>query len=171
MGATSSGVEGTEGLDHAGVVVADLDAAVDFFIRWFGARVMFRLDRVADPSGEAPARLGAPRDASFALAMLALGTGRLELLQWWRSGPPPPAALPHAVGAAHVAVRVTDVPATLARLRTATGVEVLSEPVTFDAGPTPGLTNAFLHTDWGVLIELVHWGSSDPDEVVSSRPR
>lgn len=150
--------DGLDGLDHTGIVVTDLDAAVDFFAGWLGAQVVFRLDRVDDPTGEAPARLGAPRDASFALVMLELGAGRLELVRWWRSGPQPAPAAPHTAGAAHVAVRVDDVRATLARLREAPRVEVLAGPVTFDSGPTPGLTNAFLRTTWGALIELVHWG-------------
>ena len=49
-------------------------------------------------------------------------------------------------------------PATVERLRVAPDVELLGQPVTFDAGPTPGLTNAFLRTGWGVLLELVDWG-------------
>lgn len=161
------GAAGVAGLDHTGVVVTDLDAAVAFFTRWLDAEVVFRLERVADPTGRAPQRLGAPADASFALVMLALDGGRLELLQWW-AGQPPSAAPPHATGAAHVAVRVTHVAEAVAALASAPGVTVVSTPVTFDHGPTAGLTNAFLRTEWGVLLELVHWGGGEP---VSSRPR
>lgn len=149
-----------EGVDHTGVTVTDLDAAVDFFVTWFGAEVVFRLERVDDPTGRAPARLGAPRDASFALAMLALGPARLELLQWWTPRDPVRPAGPHAPGAAHVAIRVSDVAEALRRLAGAPGVEVVGGPVTFDSGPTPGLTNAFVRTSFGLLLELVDWGGS-----------
>lgn len=163
---------GVEGLDHTGVVVTDLNAAVDFFVRWLGAREVFRLDRTDDPTGQSSARLGAPPAASFALAMLEVGGGRLELLQWWTTGgassesdgssAPPPV---HAPAAAHVAMRVEGVDDALSRLRHVPDVEVLGEPLTFTSGPTPGLRNAFVRTSWGALIELVSWGSHPSDKV------
>src|SRR5690606_34110802 len=105
----------------------------------------------------APARLGAPRDASFALAMLALGPARLEVLQWWTPQDPVPPAGPHAPGAAHLAIRVGDEPDALPRLAQVHAVEVMGGPVTFDSGPTPGLPTAFVRPGFGLLMELVDW--------------
>ncbi len=149
-------------LDHVGLNVPDLEVAVDFFTSWLDGEVEFRMDRFIDPSGRAPARLGAEAGASFSLAMMRIGTGRLELLQWWTpegQSTPPLSGRPDAVGAAHVGIHVDCVPTALGRLRTAPGVVVLGEPVTFDEGPTPGLTNAFVTTPWGALLELVSWGA------------
>lgn len=155
--------ESAHALDHVGLNVPDLEEAVDFFTTWLDGEVEFRMDRFIDPSGRAPARLGAQAGTSFALAMVRIGAGRLELLQWW--GPeghsaPTSSDRPDAVGAAHVGIRVDSVPEALERLRTAPGVVVLGEPVTFDSGPTPGLANAFVATGWGALLELVSWGAS-----------
>jgi catechol 2,3-dioxygenase-like lactoylglutathione lyase family enzyme len=153
-----SAIPGVRDLDHVGLNVPDLDQAVEFFTRRLGADVVFRLERFADPDGGSLTRLGAPATASLELAMLALGAGRLELLHWEDGSPttaPPGAA---DTGGSHVAVEVADVGSALADLRAVPGVRVLGEPVTFTAGPTPGLTNAFATTPWGALLELVSWG-------------
>ncbi len=150
-------------LDHVGIVVPDLDVAVDFFSENFDATIEFHLDRFIDSTGEAVGRLGAKKGTSFALTMMLLGGGRLELLQWWPehlTGTLPAMSEPNVPGATHLAIRVSDVPATLARVGTSPGVAVLSDTVTFDAGPTPGMSNAFLRTPWGLLIELISWPSS-----------
>jgi catechol 2,3-dioxygenase-like lactoylglutathione lyase family enzyme len=149
------------GLDHVGLNVPDLEEAVAFFVEVLGAQVLFRMDRFSDPEGGAMQRLGAPRSARFELAMLSLGTGRLELLRWWcaeqRTDPPRSSD----IGGSHVAIEVANVAAAFARLGTIPGVTVLGEPVTFGEGPTPGLTNAFVTTPWGALLELVNWGQTD----------
>ncbi|MFC6886521.1 MULTISPECIES: VOC family protein [Actinomadura] len=143
-------------LDHTGMSVPDLGAAVEFFVTHFGARVEFTLPRV-DGGAE---RLGAPADAAFALAMLDIGGARVELIQWWSplavAGGPPRADMP---GGAHLGVEVDDLPAMLAKLEAVPGVIVLGRPVTFNEGPTPGLTNAFVSTPWGGLVELLSWGT------------
>ncbi|MDA8264589.1 MAG: VOC family protein [Actinomycetota bacterium] len=150
-------VSGSLRLDHVGISVPDLDAAITFFIDGFGAQVVFRMDRPAAPGPVGAHRLGAPADAQFALAMLSLGDGRLELLQWWAAaarGDLPPIESP---GGSHVAVEVADVGEALARLARLDGVAVLSQPLTFEHDPTPGLTNAFVRAPWGALIELLSW--------------
>lgn len=149
------------GLDHAGLVVPDLAAAVAFFTEVFGARVVFEMDRFDDSTGAGPLRLGARRGTGFALAMLAWGEQHLELLQWWPAGDEA-APEPESVGAAHVAITVPDAAAALDVLRQVPGVSVLGEPVTFAEGPTPGLTNAFVSAPWGCLIELMQWPSTTP---------
>ncbi|TDB86310.1 hypothetical protein E1264_18230 [Actinomadura sp. KC216] len=141
-------------LDHVGMSVPDLDAAVAFFTAHFAAREVFRLPRVDGGAG----RLGAPDDAAFALAMLDIGGARVELIQWWSqdaSGAPPRADLP---GGTHLGIEVDDLPAALAALAAVPGVGVVGRPVTFEEGPTPGMSNAFVTTPWGGLIELLAWG-------------
>ncbi len=159
---------GTEGprvarVDHFGMSVPDVDAAARFFETWFGATVAFRLPWIEGV--EAVRRLGVEGDAAFTLTMMNLGGGRLELLQWnspASGGEPPP---PDAAGGVHIAIEVDDVASTVKRLRSAPGVRILSEAMTFADGPTAGLTNAFLRTPWGGLIELVCWDPPTPDEV------
>ena len=148
---------GVRRLDHVGLSVRDLDEAVDFFVRHFNARVAFRMEPPPPGRASGADRLGVVADASFSLAMLELGGGRLELLQWWSgrsSGAPPEADEP---GGSHVAVEVEDVASSLDALRQTEGIEVVGEPFTFAGGPTPGLTNAFVRAPWGTLVELVNW--------------
>jgi catechol 2,3-dioxygenase-like lactoylglutathione lyase family enzyme len=152
------GVPGVEGLDHVGLNVPDMDQAVRFFTEAFGATTLFCIDRIADPEGGAMERLGAPRAASFELTMLQLGSGRLELLRWWTEDPSDDAPRSSGLGAAHVAIKVSDVAAAVACLGAMDGVQVLGQPITFASGVTPGLTNAFVTTPWGALVELLDWG-------------
>lgn len=145
------------GLHHVGIHVPHLDVAIDFLVDEFGARLEFRIDDIADPTGAAPARLGALPDAQFSLAMLEIGAGRVELLAWRsaRNGGEAPA--PDAPGGSHFAITVADLEATLESLRRREDVTVLGERVVFDSGPTRGLSNAFVRTSWGLLVELLHW--------------
>jgi catechol 2,3-dioxygenase-like lactoylglutathione lyase family enzyme len=147
--------------DHVGLSVPDLDSAVDFFATCFGARVLFAMARPADRGTMVAERLGVDADAEFALVMLELGGKRIELLQWWPArseGPAPKADQP---GGSHVAIEVADVASAVERLRRISGVEVVGEPMTFGAGATPALTNCFVRTPWGALIELVCWHWQD----------
>jgi catechol 2,3-dioxygenase-like lactoylglutathione lyase family enzyme len=171
MGATAA-TAGGPALDHVGFFVPDLGQAVGFFVDNFGARQLFRLERPRGAGGGAAAadlstgseRLAAEAGAEFALAMLEVGNGRLELLQWWTGRAPGQVPEADQAGGAHIAVEVGDVRAELDRLRQVDGVSVVGEPVDFSAGPTPGLTNAFLRAPWGLLIELVRWTDSPPKE-------
>ncbi|MFI0366551.1 VOC family protein [Actinomadura sp. 1N219] len=140
-------------LDHVGMSVPDLDAAVAFLTVHFAAREVFRLPRVDGGAG----RLGAPDDAAFTLAMLDIGGARVELIQWWSpeaTGMPPRADLP---GGTHLGIEVDDLAGALAALAAVPGVGVVGRPVTFEDGPTPGMSNAFITTPWGALIELLSW--------------
>ncbi|MGB3698733.1 MAG: VOC family protein [Gordonia sp. (in: high G+C Gram-positive bacteria)] len=152
-------------VDHCGLVVSDLDDAVDFFRTHLGAQVSFGMERFVDPTGAAPRRLGAAT-GSFALTMLTLGDARVELLQWWDGDGRPitdtgTARRPDRVGAAHLGIVVPDVSAALEPLRSVEAATILSEPVTFDSAATPGLTNAFVWTRFGVLLELMAWPATD----------
>lgn len=138
-------------LHHVGLVVPDLDEASNFLTEYLGAVVEFSLGPISDAG--ATARTGGPQGSQFELRMLRIGAARIELLQWWPAAHPEWKA--NTVGAFHVGVRVDDIEAALDRLRGARGVRVVSEPLTFTDGPTPGLTNAFVATSWGLMIELV----------------
>lgn len=148
------------GFDHVGLNVPDLDQAIAFFVDAFGATEVFRIAPFSDEEGGSMERLGAAREAAFELVMLQLGSGRLELLRWWSPDPADRLLRSSDVGASHIAMQVANVALAVEKLRTREGVRVLGEPVTFETGATPGLTNAFVTTPWGALIELVNWGDT-----------
>ena len=126
------------GLHHVGIVVADLDAAVARY-RALGF-------------GE-PERFVIPEQKVNA-AVFAAGSGYVELIQ--PTDPEGPIArylAKRGEGMHHLALRVADLPATLARLTDA-GVRLI------DTAPrigTHGWRIAFVHPEScnGVLVELV----------------
>ncbi len=126
-------------LDHVGIAVEDLEAAVELYRRAFGVEPVHR-ETVTDQGVEE--------------VLFAVGTSFIQLLR--PLGPETPVGRHLArrgPGVHHVAYRVDDVAAALERLRAA-GVALI------DDRPRPGsrgTTIAFVHPKGmgGVLLELV----------------
>jgi methylmalonyl-CoA epimerase len=126
-------------IDHVGIAVLDLDTAVDSYRRTLGVEPAHR-ERVEDQGVEE--------------VLFAVGTSFIQLLG--ALGPDTPVALflaKRGPGVHHVAYRVADVAASLARLRDE-GVRLIDET------PRPGSRDtliAFVHPKdmGGVLVELV----------------
>jgi methylmalonyl-CoA epimerase len=126
-------------IDHVGVAVEDLDAAVSFYGGTFGMPLMHR-ETVKDQGVEA--------------ALLDVGDGHVELLR--PLGPETPVGRfvdARGAGLHHVAYAVADIEAALTSLGEA-GVDLI------DAKPRRGIRDslvAFLHprSTGGVLTEIV----------------
>lgn len=133
-------------IDHVGYAVTDLDAAVRYHERLYGAEVTHRERLERDGVDE---------------ALLAVGESYLQLLAPTRPDSPVGRFLArHGPGVHHVGYGVADVAATLADLQEL-GVRVV------DDHPRPGsrgCTVAFLHPAGalGVLVELVEDPSLGP---------
>ncbi|GBC86653.1 hypothetical protein HRbin12_00651 [bacterium HR12] len=129
-------------LDHVGIAVADLEAAVEHYRRTLGLEPVHR-ERVEDQGVEE--------------VLFAVGTSYVQLLG--ALGPETPVGrflASRGPGVHHVAYRVEDVAAALERLR-AEGVPLVDEV------PRPGSRGtriAFVHPKGmgGVLVELVQEG-------------
>lgn len=126
-------------IDHVGIAVRDLDAAVAWYQATFGATVA-RRERI-EPDGVDE-------------ALLALGGSYVQLLTPWTGSSPVARFLErHGEGVHHVGYRVDDCAAALAAVR-ASGARVVDDhPRTGSRGTTV----AFLHPKgaFGTLIELV----------------
>lgn len=126
-------------IDHVGLAVEDLDAAVAHHEELYGARVVHREEIASDGVEE---------------ALITVGDSYIQLVAPTTADSPVRKFLDRkGEGLHHVGYRVDDVAATLARLRS-DGV------ATIDAAPRPGsrgTTVAFLHprSAMGVLVELV----------------
>jgi methylmalonyl-CoA/ethylmalonyl-CoA epimerase len=126
-------------IDHIGIAVDDLDGAVDLYRRTLGVEPVHR-ERVEDQGVEE--------------VLLPMGTSYVQLLGALEANTPVGAFLKaRGPGLHHVAYRVVDVEAALARLR-AEGMRLIDE------SPRPGsrgTTIAFVHPKAfrGVLVELV----------------
>lgn len=125
-------------IDHVGIVVADLEAAVTMYTQTLGFSLVYRetlsdqgVEAVGLRSGESIIELLRPLDAASPIAAFR-GTAASKL---------------H-----HTAFRVQDINAELARLRAA-GIRLIDEVPRRGAH---GNTIAFLHpkSTGGVLIEL-----------------
>ena len=129
-------------IDHIGIAVDDLEAAVERYRRAFGVEPTHR-ERVESQGVEE--------------VLFAVGTSFIQLLG--ALGPQTPVGrflVTHGPGVHHVAYRVDDVAAALEHLRTQ-GVRLIDET------PRPGSRNttiAFVHPSGmgGVLVELVEQG-------------
>jgi methylmalonyl-CoA/ethylmalonyl-CoA epimerase len=126
-------------IDHVGIVVSDLEAAVSFYAEAFGAEVVHREIVESDGVEE---------------VLLAVGDGYVQLLVPTDPSSPTARFLERrGQGIHHVGYRVADCAAALERARAGGAVPI-------DEAPRPGsrgTTVAFLHPKaaFGTLIELV----------------
>jgi methylmalonyl-CoA/ethylmalonyl-CoA epimerase len=134
---------GLQRIDHVGIAVADLDAAIEFYGRVFGMRCVHT--EVNEEQGVREAMLSVgPTTAGGCIQLLAPLTPESTIAKFLdRNGP----------GVQQVAYPVADVEATSAALR-ARGVRLLYETA------KPGTSNSrvnFVHPKdaGGVLVELV----------------
>ncbi len=129
-------------VDHVGIAVPDLDAAIEFHRRTFGLEVTH--EEVNEEQGVREAMLRAPGDQGAAVQLLAPLTAESTIATFLdRSGP----------GLHQLAYRVADLGAVSAALREA-GVQLLYET---PRRGTAGSRVNFVHPrdTGGVLVELV----------------
>jgi methylmalonyl-CoA/ethylmalonyl-CoA epimerase len=128
-------------IDHVGIAVADLDAAIDFYTRVFGMRCVHTEDNTDQGVREAMLAVGPGPERIQLLAPLHPDSTIAKFLD--RSGP----------GVQQVAYTVADVEAAAAAAR-AQGLRVLYEE---PRRGTAGSRVNFIHPKdaGGVLVELV----------------
>jgi methylmalonyl-CoA/ethylmalonyl-CoA epimerase len=128
-------------IDHVGIAVADLDAAIEFYTRVFGMRCVHREENEEQGVREAMLAVGDGPDRVQLLAPLRPDSTLAKFLD--RSGP----------GVQQVAYTVADVETAAASLRAA-GLRLLYDQ---PRGGTAGSRVNFVHPKdaGGVLVELV----------------
>src|SRR4051812_47136812 len=140
-------------VDHIGVATPDIEEALKFWRDALGLEV--KHTETVEEQG-------------VHVAMLPVGEPRVELLE--PTGPASPVAKfleKRGPGIHHVAVRVSDIRASLARLKSE-GARLIDEEPRVGAG---GCLVAFVHpsASGGVLLELVEDTSSPDDEAKEER--
>ncbi len=126
-------------LDHVGIAVADLEAAVHFYEEMFGATVTHRQRIESDGVDE---------------ALIKVADSYVQLLTpYTDSSPLAKYMARHGEGLHHVGYRVDDCAAVLEKVKLAGAMVVDEHPRTGSRGTTV----AFLHprSAFGTLIELV----------------
>jgi catechol 2,3-dioxygenase-like lactoylglutathione lyase family enzyme len=140
------------GIDHAGITVASVAAALGFYRDLLGLRVT---DEGEDEGPEQDAITG-QSGVRMRYAELDLGGGRLlEVIEYLAPTGTPLAQRPCDPGASHLALRVDDVDAVYERL-VAAGVTVPGRPTTITApGAWHGARCVYVEDPDGRTVELV----------------
>src|SRR5712692_4859582 len=140
-----------EGIDHVGVVVADMDRTIRFYTELLGFSVVARY-QPESPYQKEIAYLQFPGKSGAKLELYSL-----------RQLPSSEVSYERKVGMREIALRVADVKAELDRLRKA-GAEVMAEPTFSEAeglssdSPVKKRMRGAIKAPDGVIIGLYHWG-------------
>jgi catechol 2,3-dioxygenase-like lactoylglutathione lyase family enzyme len=135
-------------MEHVGIVVDDLEAAVAFFLA-----LGLEMEGETSVEGEAVDRITGLAGVHTELAILRTpdGDGKVEVVRYLspprEADPPPPPS--NALGLNHLLFRVDDLEATFARLRPH-GAELVGEVI--DYGTSYRL--CYLRGPGGAIIEL-----------------
>lgn len=150
---------GLRGIEHVGLNVPDLDAAVRFFAGVLGcAPVMPELALDASEEGCA-AMLGVDPAARARLRFLRCGHGtNLELFEYQAPGQSTARPRNSDLAGHHLAFYVDDIDAAVAWLR-GRGVEVMGEPALVSEGPSAGTSWVYFLAPWGLQLELISYPS------------
>lgn len=162
----SKGLPGFSYVDHVGLTVPDLDAAVAFYTDLLGAIELYRLGpfdaaeipRMPDGRDWTEAHVNVP-GARVTIAMLHVSDHlRLELFRYEkpvhaRTEPPRNCD----VGGHHIAFKVQDIAAATAYLKEKK-LRVMAGPIELRDGPAKGLLAQYFLDPWGNQLELVEYG-------------
>lgn len=112
-------------VDHVGYVVDDLDAAVTFFINELGFRDLDRRAEMRDDEGNSMmARFDVNPRAVGRYAFIEVGDDKVELLEWNAPNRSNAAPRNSDLGGRHLALKVDDLDAIVARLSQLNGFTV-----------------------------------------------
>jgi catechol 2,3-dioxygenase-like lactoylglutathione lyase family enzyme len=169
-------------VDHVALTVPDLDEAVRFYCDVMGAIELYRLGpfdarelpRTASGADWTLAHLNVA-GARLRFAMLALGKNlMLEVFRYEQ--PRDAVTQPRRncdIGASHIALKVADLDAALAFLRSR-GLDVMDGPIVIAEGPCAGLRVNYFLDPFGNQWELVEYRHlpfmDDTDTPLYARP-
>ena len=160
------GIPTARNVDHFGVTVPDLDAAVSFFVDVLGADLLFGFNE--GPGTDNPANLQKSFEAApgstLKVAMLRLGpTLNLELMEYQSAGRRTEMPKNDDMDTPHVAFFVEDMELAADYLRQH-GCRLLEGPFTSDKGPKAGQSIHYFFTPWGMAMEILCRSASMPYE-------
>ncbi|MFJ3486861.1 VOC family protein [Pseudomonas sp. NPDC090202] len=141
----------TLGIDHVGMNVPDIDAAIRFFTELTGAKVISDTRPGAIPAQwKQQFRWHASSELQRFVMLQLAGGAKIELFHYEGADVDP--QFPHGddAGASHVALMTADIDQSLAAIK-ARGLKVLNEPIT----NPDGVRWFYFLTPWGAQVELV----------------
>jgi catechol 2,3-dioxygenase-like lactoylglutathione lyase family enzyme len=138
-------------IDHVGMNVPDIDAAIRFFSDLTGATIISDIQPGNIPAEWKTQFNWHPSSELQRFVMLQLNGGaKVELFQY--RGADINGQSPHGddIGVSHFALKTTDMAHSLAVIK-AKGLKILNEPIT----NPDGVQWMYVQTPWGAQIELV----------------
>lgn len=153
------------GVDHTGITVRDLEAAIDLWCGCLGFELLYRGRR----DGTFATQVTGVPGADILIAVLQGPGHRIELLQY--AAPTDRDTLrprPCDLGSVHVALYVDDLD-TAAEALVARGWVRAGTPQTIDVGPTAGKRLVYLADAEGTTIELMQPPPPAPTNGTRSR--
>lgn len=149
-------VPGCRGIEHVGITVPDLHAAVTFFETVFGFEKIYELGPFSSNDNWMTEQLNVRPDTVMRrLAFLRCANGaNLEIFQYEAQDQVTIPPRNSDVGGHHLAFYVDDFEAALVVLRQH-GVRILGKRVVRKTGPSGGQTWIYFLTPWGLQCELV----------------
>jgi len=112
-------------VNHVGFVVRNLEEGTRFFLDVLGFELVPDRKGTLTPNGDSLTRLfGVPAEASGRFQFFQLGGAVIELLEWTAPGQNTDQPLNSDLAARHLALSVSDMDASLERLRGVPGVTV-----------------------------------------------
>lgn len=143
-------------IDHVGMNVPDIDQATHFFADLMGARVISDMSPGAIPDPwKSQFRWHHSSELQRFVMLQMAGGAKLELFQYRGAEINPEHPHGDDAGASHVALRTSDIDASLALLKSR-HVTILNEPIT----NPDGVRWFYFQTPWGSQVELVSLGAA-----------
>lgn len=134
-------------IEHTGFVVPNLDEAVDFFTNILDFEVVMRRERMKKEDGYLKSFFGVNEKTIMEGAVfLEYGGKKIELVQWTDADQQHKYPSPVDIGAAHLAITVTDIHAAVKYFNEQPNVEVKEiSPFGF----------FYITTPWGMQIQIM----------------
>ena len=161
----AKGLPGLSHVDHVGLTVPELDAAVRFYSDVIGGVELYRIGpfdaaempRMDDGRDWTEAHINV-KGARLTIAMLQVGPNlMLELFQYDQPADRRKAAPRNCDwGGHHIAFKVADLEAAKAHLAKH-GCKVMAGPIVLDQGPCAFLRVNYVLDPWGNQLELVEY--------------
>jgi len=170
--ARARGVPGVQRLDHVGLTVPDLNAAIGFVVEALGGEIVYRLPPLTRSDDWMRDHLDVQPRASAEIALLRLGPANLELFQYAASGQVTLPPRPVDAGSQCLGLLVNDVDAASAALREHAGLLALGPVRTSGLdSPRAGTRWVRLLAPWGMPIEVRSVPGHQPHECHTAGPR
>lgn len=148
---------GLRGMEHVGLTVPDLDAAIRFFVDVLGCEFVFGDGPFPSDPDFMRGTMNVHPNATFRYGFVRCGNGpNLEIFQYTTPDQVPEPPKNSDVGGHHLCFYVDDIDAAVAQLR-AHGVHLLGDINPIENGPAANSRWVYFLAPWGLQLELVSY--------------